>query len=106
MDIPLHQLLLLAQVQHVQEQKIIQLHKAVPVHLLGIIIHQLVAAELALALKILLTIEVVLALIQMFQIVIMDHVREQKVLQIIDLVAVQLPMAHVHIKAHIQAINH
>ena len=73
MDIPLHQLLLLAQVQHVREQKIIQLHKAVHVHLLDIIIHQLAVMALALALKILQITEVVLALIQMFQIVIMDH---------------------------------
>jgi hypothetical protein len=73
MDILLHQLLLLAQVQRVLEQKIIQLHKAVPVHLLDTTIHQHAAVELVLALKILLTIEAVLAPIQMFQIVIMDH---------------------------------
>ena len=80
MDIPLHQLLLLAQVQHVQEQKIIQLHKAVPVHLLGTTIHQHAVMEHALGLKILLTIEVALVLLQVFQTAIADLAQDQNLL--------------------------
>jgi hypothetical protein len=80
MDTLLHQLLLLAPTQHAQELKIIQLHKVVPAHLLGTTIHQHVVMAHALGLKILLTIEVALVLLQVFQTAIVEHAQEQKVL--------------------------
>ena len=80
MDTPPHQLLLLVQTPHAQELKITQLHKAVPAHLLDIIIHQHAVMEHALALKILLIIEVALVLLQVFQTAIADLAQDQNLL--------------------------